>query len=330
MTSGKMQGPFKAQVVTKAQRFGYFFFFTSGAAALIYEVIWVRLLGFVFGNTTHAVSAVLTAYMAGLGFGSYWISRRADRFEKPLFVYGLMEIGIGVYAAWTFVLLQFIQNAYTTIAITLTPGPALFAFIRLALSFLILFPPCFFMGATLPVLVKFYVHEKRTIGSGTALLYGLNTAGAVVGTVLAGFSLLPFFGLKASLQMAVVINIGIGLLACVVSRELELAGLAASATPVPQGGERGGVRGEGGRAQERGRDALPSGGFSHLWLPAGLGISGILAMVYEVGWTRILAAVLGSSTYAFTLMLSTFLLGIALGSALAKDFLARRPARVLD
>ena len=297
----------------KAQRLGRLFFFTSGTAALIYEVIWLRLLGFVFGNTTYAVSAILTVYMAGLGLGSYWIGRRADRWTRPLRVYGWLELGIGLYASLTFFLLHVIQVLYVSFAQRFDPSPASFTFVRLALSFVILFIPTFFMGATLPILAKFYIHRKETIGSGTALLYGLNTAGAVAGTLLAGFCLLPLCGMRETLKVAVALNLGIGALACLLSKQLHAAGLEGSPLPNPSREEK-----------------IPHRRPFHLWLPVGLFISGATAMIYEVGWTRVLATVLGSSTYAFTVMLATFLLGIALGSAGAERILRRRPARWSD
>ncbi len=305
------------QLELKAQRLGYLFFFVSGAAALLYELIWVRLLGFVFGNTTHAVSTVLTVYMSGLGLGSYWLGRRADRWRRPLRAYGVMEIGIGAYAALTFLLLGGIQALAVGFAHRFDPGPALFSIVRLGLSFLILFPPTFLMGATLPTLAKFYIRRTEGIGSGTALLYGLNTAGAVAGTLTAGFLLLPVLGMRDTLRMAVVLNLGIGTLACLLSQQLRAAGLEPSAPTEEL------------TLTSRSIWPRPSSS-SQAWLPAGLAISGALAMAYEVSWTRVLATVLGSSTYAFTLMLATFLLGIALGSGIYERILRRRPARMSD
>ncbi|MBI4355672.1 MAG: fused MFS/spermidine synthase [Candidatus Omnitrophica bacterium] len=299
-------------------RAGYAFFFLSGAMALIYEVLWVRLLGLVFGNTTHAISTVLTAYMAGLGLGSYWIGRSADRWRHPLTSYGAFEIGIGAYAALTFPILKGIQALYVLFAQQFQPGPALFTTVRLLLSFAILFIPTFFMGATLPVLAKFYVRRTEAIGAGTALLYGLNTAGAVAGTLLSGFLFLPLLGMKASLIMAVTLNVGIGLLAVLLSRDL--APLTTERPPpqmpsAPAPHQPGSVRAPSGLAP---------------WLLGGLVVSGATAMIYEVGWTRVLATVLGSSTYAFTLMLATFLCGLALGSAAYERVLMRRAVRLAD
>jgi spermidine synthase len=292
----------------------YLFFFISGATALLYEIIWVRLLGLVFGNTTHAISAVLTAYMAGLGAGSFWVGRRADRWRQPLKAYGLLEISIGLYAALTLPLLSLIQTLYVGFAQKFDPSLAGLTAVRLALSFIVLFVPTFMMGATLPVLAKLFIRSRARIGSGTALLYGVNTAGAVLGTVLTGFLLLETLGTQSTLMLAVVLNIGIGLLACL------YAGESATLQQVPKESP----------MQETPTNSVRETAPLVRWIPLGLLISGAIAMLYEISWTRMLTLLTGSSTYAFTITLSTFLLGLALGSALYQSVLRKRPARILE
>ncbi len=283
------------------------FFFLSGAAALVYEVAWMRLLGLVFGNTTFAISTVLATYMAGLGLGSFAIGRLADRLKSPLLVYGFLELGIGAYAAMTFPILKFVQWAYVGAAGAFGLDFARLTALRLALTFLVLFVPTFLMGGTLPVLVKFFSSRGAKVGPQIAFLYGLNTLGAVAGTLGAGFLLLPRAGTARTLFFAVGLNLIIGAWACLLCLKQD----EAASTPSP-------------------KDASPksaSGGaraFPPAFLLAGLFISGISAMLYEVGWTRILASVLGSSTYAFTIMLAAFLLGIGLGSMALKKLLTRK------
>jgi spermidine synthase len=287
---------------SKARSQATLFFFISGLTALCYEVVWLRLLGLVFGNTTFAVSTVLSAYMAGLGFGSYFISKWMERWKKPLFVYGCLEIGVGIYAALTPLLMAMIQKIYLVMAPAGTFSSLLM--IRFALSFLIIFIPTFFMGGTLPVLVRFFMQRDKNAGSVTAHLYGLNTIGAVSGVLLSGFFLLPVLGLGHTLLLCVILNLGIGLMALLLSKELE------TGTEINTPKE---VR----RVQQG------------IWLPIALFVSGIAAMLYEVSWTRVLATVLGSSTYSFTIMLATFLLGIALGSAFCKKYLQNNPPSIL-
>lgn len=304
-----------------AYRAGFLFFFLSGAAALIYELVWLRYLGLVFGNTTYAIATVLAAYMAGLGLGSYFLGALADKWSRPLRVYGLLEIGIGVYGILTPMIVAGLTSVYVSFAQGATSNSTLLLIVRLSLCFLLLFIPTFFMGATLPILARFYIRRSAAIGTTTARLYGLNTMGAVIGTMLAGFWLMPACGVQATLAIAVFANIGIGVMAWLLSagtRPLD-------STPVDE------------------NDAelpLPAGGTTGLRspatnafirrLPIAMLLSGATAMIYEVGWSRTLAAVLDSSTYAFTLMLATFLLGIGLGSAIYKRCLANRAPTVSE
>jgi spermidine synthase len=303
---------------------GYLFFFVSGAVALVYEILWLRLLGHAFGNTTYAISTVLAAYMAGLGLGGWAVGRLADRWSRPLFAYGCLEIGIGIYAAFTLVLIQGIQQSYSAFAQAVdSTAPALLVSARLLLSSLMLFIPTFLMGATLPVLAKFYIHRRETIGSGTAALYGFNTAGAVAGTLLAGFWILPAFGTQGTLSIAVAGNVVIGVLACVLGRMGQTERHSeAPYSSAPKNPEL--------RDPSSAYGGLRMTESSFRWILPGIFISGAIAMLYEVAWTRVLAVVLGSSTYAFTIMLATFLLGLALGSAAYKKILEKRPARVSE
>ncbi len=265
----------------------------------MYEVIWLRLLGLVFGNTTYAVSTVLSAYMAGLGLGSFFLGRWAERAARPLRAYGILEIGIGIYAALTPLCLWLIRSVYLAFG-SADPGQPSSIALKFFLSFLVVFIPTFFMGGTLPVLTKLFFKRKDDAGEAVGLLYALNTAGAMTGTLLAGFWLLPALGVNGLLTVSVLLNLAIGALALLLSAETE-------STPVVK------IPPASGDAAK-----LP------LALPLGLFVSGATAMIYEVGWTRILATVLSSSTYAFTMMLASFLFGIALGSWASKRYLASR------
>ncbi len=299
-------------------------FFFSGATGLMYEVLWTRLLGLVFGHTVFAITTVLSAFMAGLGLGSYLFGKIADRHAHPLRLYGLLEVGIGVYALLTPVLLSKAEAFYIPLYRSLELSFFAFSLAQFLLIFLILLVPTTLMGATLPVLSRFFVHEIAALGGQVGRLYAFNTFGAVLGTYLAGFHLLPTLGIRISLLLAAIANIGIGALAVVFDRHLSQLGLQSS-VPSPQAGR--GARGQRGRGDEGDaplhlgyplgasapRQSLPIG----VWLAViGLGISGAASMMYEVAWTRALALIIGSSTYAFSTMLVTFLTGLALGSYL--------------
>jgi spermidine synthase len=285
-------------------------FFLSGGTGLIYEVLWTRMLGLVFGHTVFAITTVLTAFMAGLGLGSYLFGRLADRQGHPLRLYGFLEAGIGLYALLTPILFSQAEGIYIPLHQSFNLSFAAFSLSQFALTFLILLVPTTLMGATLPVMSRFYVHEIRALGSDVGWLYALNTFGALLGAYTAGFYLIPVFGLRTSLLLAAVTNVGIGVLAIAFDRHL----LQIEKEPSESKAEF--------RISELAPESPPGlpGAPPRpvaTWLAvAGLGLSGAASMMYEVTWTRALSLILGSSTYAFSTMLVAFLGGLALGSYL--------------
>jgi len=291
-------------------------FFFSGTTGLIYEVLWTRILGLVFGHTVFAITTVLAAFMAGLGLGSYLFGRIADRHARPLRLYGLFEVGIGIYALITPFLFSRAEDIYIPLHRTFGLSFFVFSLCQFLLIFVILLVPTTLMGATLPVLSRFFVRKIETVGGQVGRLYALNTFGAVLGTYAAGFHLLPTLGVRTTLLLAAVANVGIGVLAIVFDRHLhQLAGQATTAPAAAVSSE----------------TTLPAGAppdrrsAAAVWLTVvGLGISGAASMMYEVAWTRALSLVIGSSTYAFSTMLVTFLTGLALGSYLYSRFAGRR------
>src|SRR5262245_54124311 len=182
-------------------------FFFSGATALIYEVLWARMLGLVFGATTIAVSAVLAAFMGGLATGSAIGGSLAGRLRKPMHVYALIEIGIGLYAVTVPWLFRGIDLIYASIWERFHPGFYGFALSRFTLAMLVLFVPTALMGATLPILVAAIHNVGESRASSIAKLYSLNLAGAIVGTIAAGFLLLPNFGVRLTVWIAATGNL---------------------------------------------------------------------------------------------------------------------------
>lgn len=296
-------------------------FFFSGATGLIYEVLWTRMLGLVFGHTVFAISTVLAAFMGGLGLGSYLFGKIADRDPHPLHLYGLLEAGIGIYVLLTPALFSRAEGIY--IGLHRSLGLSLFAFslAQFALIFLILLVPTTLMGGTLPVLSRFFVRGIASLGGQVGRLYALNTFGAVLGTYAAGFYLIPILGVRRTLLLGAVANLGIGVLAVVFDRHLRQLGIQSFArTPASTEAEApsGYPRGRGDEVDaplHPGTLAPQQRAAMGVWLSVvGLGLSGAASMMYEVAWTRALALVIGSSTYAFSTMLVAFLAGLALGS----------------
>src|SRR5882724_1491071 len=274
-------------------------FFLSGATGLVYQVVWLRMLGLVFGHTVYATTTVLVAFMAGLGLGSYLLARHVHRLRDLIAAYGWLEIGIGIYCAILPPLLAGAATAYIALHRALGLSYEVFSLVQFGLVVVILLVPTTFMGGTLPVLGQALSRDQVGLGRTIGALYAVNTFGAVAGVALAGYVLLPALGNRRTLLIAAAANLAVGALALAYARTRR------------------------GRARDilvtgAGADALarpsPLGPDARLTLIA-LGISGGISMIYEVAWTRALGLIVGSSTFAFTAMLLAFLIGIAGGSA---------------
>lgn len=293
-------------------------FFLSGASSLVYEVVWLRWLVHLFGVTTLAVSTVLTAFMGGLAVGSWAAGRWAPRVTYPLRVYGLLELAIGAYALLLPLLLEEVVPTLRALGATEASSFATLSLARFVLASALLTVPTACMGATLPILAQFAVRRLESAGGRVGRLYAVNTAGAVVGAAAAGFVLLPTVGVGLTNGVAVALNAAVGLTAISVGWQLAAAAMT-GLDPAPAG--------VGGPHAQPGGGEVEAG--ARPLLVAGLGtaaLSGALAMAYEVAWTRALSLVLGSSVYAFTVILTTFLFGLAAGSYL----LARRVDRMAE
>jgi spermidine synthase len=276
----------------------------SGATGLIYEVLWARMLGLVFGATTLAVSTVLAAFMGGLALGSALAGRLAHRIKKPLAAYGWMEIGIAVYALLVPFLFRWVDNLYALIWQQFQPGFFTFSLWRFLLSCLLLLLPTTLMGATLPVLSAALLRSSGHGANAVTRLYACNLAGAILGTLAAGFVLLPLLGVRTTIMIAAAINIIIGMVSISLQRRpLE----SAFVEPVVVNTDR-----------------------NPFWLFAAF-VSGFVTISTQVSWTRILTMVIGSSTYAFSIVVALFLIGLAGGAWFVgrKDFSARLRSTIL-
>src|SRR5258705_13612324 len=173
-----------------------FCFVFSGATGLIYEVLWARMLGLVFGATTLAVSTVLAAFMGGLALGSALAGRTGARVRRPVRAYGLLEIGIALYALAVPFLFSLVDNLYAVIWQHFHPGFFVFSLWRFLLSCLMLLLPTTLMGATLPLLSAALARSAGQISTSVTRLYTRNLAGAIGGSIVAGFVPLPVFGVR--------------------------------------------------------------------------------------------------------------------------------------
>ncbi len=281
-------------------------FFFSGACGLVYQVVWARMLTQVFGTTAAAVGVALAAFMSGLALGGWLLGKLADRSPNPLRLYALLELGIGLTALATHLGLAHMTPLYVALYEISGHSAATLAIARFVLAFVLIMTPTCLMGATLPVLARFFVRRLEVAGADLSTVYAINTLGAVLGAMGSGFYLIGALGIDATVYVAVAANLALGLLAGIaagrVAPPLRRQVPRAAVTPVDPPGA--------GAASRVDR--------SFLLLLVGLGVSGLTSFAYEIYWTRSLVFVLGNSTYALTTVLTAFIAGIALGGLLAR------------
>jgi spermidine synthase len=280
-------------------------FFASGACALIYQVMWLRLLSLVFGVTVYAASTVLAAFMAGLGAGSFLAGRYSARITRPLGAFGVAEILVGITAFLTPPLLRWLTGVWVSMHDALPSSLTAVTIIRFIVAFLVLIVPTSLMGATLPLVVKSAIGRDHRIGGKIGLLYAINTTGAIVGALVAGFYFIAEIGVARSFQIAAAINIAIGLIALMAVKAAPVAPVASAAPVAPAA---------------RAAPAAPAAPVV-LWV---FFLSGLMSLALEIIWFRMLVLFLRPTAYAFTIMLACVLGGIAIGSALAAPMLRRR------
>ncbi|MBW2581194.1 MAG: fused MFS/spermidine synthase, partial [Deltaproteobacteria bacterium] len=285
-------------------------FFFSGMAGLIYQILWLRMIDKVIGSAPFAVATVLSVFMGGLALGSWLAGKYIDRIASKrdlLSLYGLAELAIGAYG----LLLPFLIIAAKPLYVLAYNSLFLHFWVYRVFTFmgcsLLLLVPTTLMGITLPVLCRFYVENLGHIGARTGRLYGINTIGAAAGAALCGFVLLAEFGVWGSIITAAGINIIVGVLCILLARgrkplvsepAANISGAGKPETPTYP---------EAVHSDDKVVITLA------LWI---FGVSGFCAMAYEVFWTRLLGLTIGPTTYSFTLVVSTFIVGLALGSIL--------------
>ncbi len=285
----------------------------SGAAALVYEVLWLRLLTLSMGHTTAAVGTVLAAFMGGLAVGAWRGGRIAARLtpQRALRMYAWLELTIAACA----LLLPVVSASLRPVlswAYAGGDGGLLFSATRVALSLLLISLPTIAMGATYPLAVRWFAVDAPAVAAHASRVYAANTAGAAIGVVLGGFVLLPLLGLRGATLAAVALNILAAASALFIGRRT----VPAVVTPAHRGRvtETRSVLSPGDAVVRRSATRLAA---------SALAVSGFVALVYEVIWTRILAMVLGPTTYAFSAMLVAFIAGLAIGAAAAAALLPR-------
>lgn len=277
-------------------------FSLAGLATLLFEVVTLRTLRLFWGSTSRAVAAVLVAFLGGMGVGNLWAGRKAERVKSSLRLAAVAQVmaaclfvivpallrGLGVFERW--------------LAVRATPA-AIVTSVSFLLPVLMIAVACVGLGMVLPLVARSFIGSVARSGQDVGLLYAVNAVSGALGALLAGFVLLPCWGLQQTLAGACLIALGAGLLFWglgVSSAKLESESEAPGSTAPPLSAEPAAVKPQGERQ-------------CLFWVLVSYGLAGAASTVYEVGWTRAIGAVLGSSVYSFSLMLVVFIAGLALG-----------------
>jgi spermidine synthase len=287
-------------------------FFASGFSALLYQVVWVEMLEEVFGVTTLAASAVLGSYFGGLALGGLLGGRLFTKIDG-LRLYGVIEIVLGAAALSLPLLLAQLTDAYRALHPYLADRQLLLWSARFLLSLAVLVAPVTLIGMALPVLVRVLTTRDEEIGRQLPRLYGWNTFGSVLGSLLTGYVLIGLFGLRQTMYLAIATNFVVGIIALWVSRSR-----STHVEPAREPSEL--------RPTRQGHDAA--------WRTTALAAtfcSGFAALGYEVAWFRVLGLMSDHRAHTFSAIVALVLLGIGVGSFLMVKFHRRayEPATML-
>lgn len=288
---------------TQQNKLIYLLFFLSGISGLIYETVWLRVLIRVLGSTVYATSIVLSAFMAGLALGSYFLGRFVDKSKNPLRLYATLELGVGLSALAVFFLFNQLIPVYRSIYGWVGGDRAALSFFQAIILFACLLIPTSLMGGTLPVLSTHTKLYKTSFSIRIGNLYGLNTLGAVLGVVGSGLFTLGSIGEMNTVFVGIFINLLVSMIAFSLASAIK--GLPVSSSPsetkaVPQ--------------KPKIEYISPYPSFTRKIVLVAYALNGFAALAYEVVWTRMFQLHLGTSIYAFSMMLGVYLTGVAAGS----------------
>jgi spermidine synthase len=284
--------------------------FGSGFCALVYQTAWQRELRLIFGASTAASAAVLAIFMGGLGLGGALLGARVDRDKRPLAFYANLELLIALSAAVTPLLVGLVRTVYVALGGTVSLGLGVGSLVRLLLATLVLAVPTLLMGGTLPAAARAAETPEDVRRRALAVLYGLNTLGAVAGAAASTFLLFEVFGTRTTLWLASLLNVLVALVARSVARGLPEQG---EVLPVPASAP---------GLADAGAAPLPPRPF----VLAAAALVGFAFFLMEMVWYRMMSPLLGGSTFTFGLILMVALAGIGLGGAAYAAWGQTRPA----
>jgi spermidine synthase len=262
--------------------------FFSGAAALVYQVLWIKQLSLVVGVEVYSIAVAVSAFFAGLAFGGFVIGRWADRLARPLLLYAILEIGIALLGIVATLLLAHAAAPFASMENRIRVLAWLLPFALVGI-------PAFLMGGTLPVAVRSWPLGDGSIASTGGAFYAANTAGGIAGALLSSFAFLPWVGVRGTAFAAAVLNLMSAIIAFTLNNRLT----GKQQTPLVE------------------HQALSRQARIALGLYA---LSGGIALGYEVVWSQAIVQFLSTRSFAFSIVLATYLAGLVFGSALYARF----------
>ncbi len=283
-------------------------FFASGAAGLIYEILWMRQLAQLLGSTSQSAAVTTAAFFIGIAAGSYYWGRRASSLSNPLRTYALLEFGIVAAGLFYFLLFQIYFLIYSYIFEAFSGSGLLFGLVKTVLAMLLICPASFLMGGTLPVMGEYLIEDRQKLGRWAGTLYGINTLGAVLGAIAAGFILPRLLGINVTYSIALSLSFTLGLIAWLLAKN-ETRETAQRVK----------------RLESKASKRL-LGRFEFMEFVALL--SGFLSLAMQVLWIRMFVQVLQNSTYTFSTVLLVFLAALAIGAFLVRLLINRMPANL--
>ncbi len=268
----------------------------SGLSALLYQTAWQRSFRLIFGATTSASAAVLGVFMAGLGLGGWWLGKRAERQTHPLDYYARLEFGVCAVAAVSPFTIKLLGHAYLALGGEPRLGQWGATLARLLVALLVMGPAAWFMGGTLPAAARAAETDADAGRRHLALLYALNTTGAVLGSVVGTFALFEFLGTRLSLWVGCLVNLLVAVIARAFARDLPDVPVVTCSDEASST-----------------RESVPDRWERRAVYLAAI-LVGVAFMGGELVWYRVASPLLGGSTYSFGLILAVALAGIGLGS----------------
>ena len=284
-------------------------FFTSGAAGLIYEILWMRQLAQLFGSTSQSAAVTTAAFFIGISAGSYYFGRKAAGLTSPLSTYAWLEFGIVLAGLFFFLLFQVYYSFYDTIFTTFAANGAVFILVKILLAMLLICPASFLMGGTLPVMGEYLIQDRTQLGRWAGTLYGINTLGAVLGATAAAFLLPQLLGINLTYGIALILSLSLGVATWLLSMRATQSNKATRSPEAPT------------KQTRESTTRLEFMTFVAL-------LSGALSLGMQVLWIRMFVQVLQNSTYTFSAVLVVFLSALAIGALLVRLIISRIPANL--